>query len=99
MTKQFWARPSKQKSKDIMSMGAWRVGRLVRLTTGHKALGYFANKVDHEINPTCRFCEQDNETFWHFCSECPVFREGVADIMLDCHVSDGDWTPLQLLQI
>ena len=80
-------------------MGSRKVGRYIRIITGHNALGYFANKVDNNINPTCRYCKENNETFWHFANECPVFRASVEDIMLGRDLIHGNWDVDSLLEI
>jgi hypothetical protein len=29
--------------------------------------------VDEDENSVCRFCLEDEETFWHLATDCPVF--------------------------
>jgi hypothetical protein len=87
----------KERSKQVMKLGRYNIGRVTRMVTGHNALGYFQSKIDGEISPICRFCEEENETFWHWCTECPVFREARNDSFLDKDPSTGEWSVRELL--
>ena len=69
--------------------------RLVDIITGHNKLSYFQFKVDPDVNPLCRFCEEQNETFHHFITDCPRLRQFRLDT-----VGDNDrntWKSAQLL--
>ena len=37
--------------------------RFVGIITGHNIISYFQFKVDPDVNPMCRFCEEENESF------------------------------------
>ena len=49
------------------------LARFIRIISGHNSLFYFRSKVDPEIKPTCRFCLEEDETFYHLINECPRF--------------------------
>lgn len=38
-------------------------------------MNYFQFKVDPDVNPLCRFCEEQNETFHHYITDCPRLRQ------------------------
>ena len=73
MSKLFYDGPDKNKAQKILQMSSYKVGRLVRLLSGHNNLNYFQNLIDG-INPLCRLCEEEDETFDHWVTECPVMR-------------------------
>jgi hypothetical protein len=83
-----------------MSHGRAKLGTLIRIITGHNALNYFGSKIDAESDPTCRFCLEDDETFWHFLKDCPVFwREQLEFINANNQgkPSNMDWSVGTLL--
>ena len=43
-------------------------------------MNYFQNKIDGETSPLCRLCEEEDETFIHWLTECPVLREHQTEI-------------------
>ena len=49
--------------------------------TGHNNLAYFQSKVNLEIDPTCRLCEQTNETLHHLMSDCEATTSIQMDIL------------------
>ena len=65
-----------------MQMSSYKVGRLIRLLSGHNNLNYFQNLIDNDISPLCRLCEEDDETFDHWVTECPVMRVHREEILL-----------------
>ena len=93
MGKKFYSYPCKIKAKYIYKLNRMEAGRLVRLISGHNSLFYFRNKVDKEINPECRFCLLEAETFFHLVNECPRFRSARTDIFQDKLISDDqEWS-------
>jgi hypothetical protein len=86
------------RSKEVMRMGRYNIGRVIIMVTGHNALGYHQHIIDRRINPLCRFCKEENETFWHFSTECPVFREARNDCFLDKDPTTGKWVPSELIE-
>ena len=50
------------------------MARWFQLITGHNYLSYHRNKLDILINPKCRLCEEQNETFVHLIAECPKLQ-------------------------
>jgi ribonuclease HI len=98
MSKQFIREVSQKISKQALVYGRYKASRLIRLISGHNALNYFRSRIDNSINSKCRFCNEEDETFWHLCTECPVFREARVDVFLDNDPYSGCWNVDQLLQ-
>ena len=67
-TKLFYNSPNKNKSKYVLKMGTAMLGAWIKGITGHNNLAYFQSKLNPEIDPTCRLCEQENETLHHLCT-------------------------------
>ena len=63
----------------------------VEIITGQNNLNYIQSKVK-DISPTCRFCEEDDETFSHLLNECPCFMELRCDILHSRATAIEDWT-------
>ena len=98
MSKLFIKRVSKRVSRDALSFGGHKLGTLIRIITGHNALNYFKNKINNEINGECRFCMEDDETFWHLVTDCPVFIQERRDILLGTDVRDK-WDVAKLMEM
>jgi ribonuclease HI len=97
MSKQFIKKYDKKKCKDAMSYGRGKLGTLIRIITGHNALGYFRNKIDSDVDPMCRFCQEGDETFWHMLTECPVFCREQLEFMGD-NTEREEWDVPSILQ-
>ena len=69
--------------------------RLVEIVTGHNNVSYFQFKVDPDVNPLCRFCGEQNETFHHFITDCPRLRQFRLDTVRD--FTSNTWKSSQLL--
>ena len=99
MSKQFIKDYSQKRVKDAMSFGRRRLGTLIRIITGHNALNYFASKVDASRCSQCRFCLEEDETFWHFATDCPVFWKERRDEFVSMGQDMEKWEVGQLLQL
>ena len=98
MTKQFYSRPCKIKAKTVYRLNRMELSRFVRIIVGHNSLFYFRSRIDGDINPQCRFCLEEDETFFHFVTTCPRLRETRIDFWLDEIISDDmKWCPKKLL--
>ena len=78
-SKKFLNKPDRLLAKKILQLPGLKMKRLVEIVTGHNNLSHFQFKVDPEVNPLCRFCEEQNETFHHFITDCPRLRQFRAD--------------------
>ena len=82
MSKLFYEGPDKNKAQHFLQMSSYKVGRLIRLLSGHNNLNYSQSLIDDKINPLCRLCEEEDETFDHWVTECPVIGIHRTDIFL-----------------
>lgn len=62
-------------SKQIKNRAIWKWKRgkiraVISILTGHARLNKYINRVDASKNPTCRFCEQDDEDIEHIIMRC-----------------------------
>ena len=55
----------------------------------------FIFKFDPDVNPLCRFCEEQNETFHHFITDCPRLRQFRTDTV--GVFESKSWKPTELL--
>ena len=79
--KLFYGSPNKNKSKYIMKMGTHMLSIWIKGITGHNNLAYFQSKINPEIDPNCRLCEQTHETLHHLMSECEATTAIQMDIL------------------
>ena len=80
MSKNFFSKINKSKAKYIYKMSSHKLGRFIRIISGHNWLNYCQNKLDNNIAPTCRLCEEEDETFDHWVTSCPVLRKQRGNI-------------------
>ena len=83
MTKLIINGPNKNQSKYVQKLGRLELSRYIKIVTGHNGLFYFKHKIDPQINSTCCFCLQSDETFFHLLTECPRHRSNREAIFLD----------------
>ena len=99
MSKQFIPGPDSNKAKYLLKLSRAELGRILRLLSGHNGLFYFKHKVDNEICPTCRFCGEEDETFYHLATKCPCFSTTQRDIFLDKYpIINTDWNVRDVLR-
>ena len=82
-TKLFLHTPDPDKARGILRLSRGYLTLFVRALTGHNFLGKHQNHVDPEISKVCRYCQEDEETFYHFLTECPSLRQIRTDIFQD----------------
>ena len=98
MGKCFYSGPDACKAKYVYKLARCKLARFVRIISGHNSLFYFCSKVDPDINPVCRFCQEEDETFFHLVNNCPRFFETRREILLDTPVSNNmQWSVQQLI--
>ena len=59
------------KSNKLIQWSRLKLGRYIRVVTGHNNLLYHLHNMDSSISPVCRFCLQSNEEFYHLANDCP----------------------------
>ena len=74
------------------------VGRLVQFITGHCNLRKHQHQINKDINPNCRFCDQELETPWHFVTKCPSFKKARESNFHETILHSFVWTPQLLLR-
>ena len=71
-TKDWWPKPDKERSNQILSLKRKQWGKMVQFMTGHNHLARHNNIVDPNESPTCSLCDygypQDTA---HIIGECP----------------------------
>ena len=67
-------------SKVLLRLGRKDLSIMGQAITGHNRLNKHESKVNSEIDPTCRFCMEDEETAWHVVGQCPAFWKERRDI-------------------
>ena len=61
-------------------MGTKSLSTWIKGITGHNNLAFFQSKLDYEIDPTCRLCQQSNETLHHLMTDCETTSKLQMDI-------------------
>ena len=98
MTKYFFPRTDKLKSKQAMKLSRLQLGRFIRIITGHNQLRYYQSKITPTLSPLCRFCSEKVETFHHFVFECPSLFFSRRQIFLDTPPdTDMHWVVQEVL--
>ena len=62
-SKFFPSKPETNIAERILQLPWLKMKCFVEIITGHNNLSYFQFKVDPDVNPISRFCEEENETF------------------------------------
>ena len=78
-SKKFLQKPDANRAKKILQLPRLKMKRLVEIIIGHNNLSYFQFKIDPDVNPLSRFCDESNKTFHHFITDCPPLRQYRAD--------------------
>ena len=97
MTKQFYKTPTRKQHRDTLSLNRNDMKIWIEITTGQNNLNYVQSKI-YNTSPTCRFCEEEDETFYHLLTECPSFEETRSSILLAHNTTIDDWTIKQILK-
>ena len=98
MGKLFYKGPDSSKAREVTNLSRAKLSHFIRIISGHNSLFYFRNKVDPDINSVCRFCLEEEESFFHLATDCPRFwgtrRDYFKDIIL---TNDHQWSVNDLL--
>ena len=57
-------------AKEAFALLRLKLGRLIRIISGHNALNYYSHVPDHTFSPACRLCGMADETFHHLAMDC-----------------------------
>jgi ribonuclease HI len=97
MTKQFITKPNKHRGSRVAELSKSSLSRLIQLITGHNFLSYFQYQMDSGINPLCRLCEEENETFHHLVYACPAIALKRREMFQDKPPETDKWAPKALI--
>ena len=84
-------------AKKILNLSRSHLTRLIAIITGFNCQSYVQFRTNATINPICRLCGEDNETFWHFVTECPRLRTCIEDIFLDKISEHDNWSIREIM--
>ena len=82
---------TKTKQRKYFNISRSNLTRLISIITGFNCLSYIQFKANPTINPLCRLCGEESETFWHFVTECPRLKSYINDTYLDILPQQVDW--------
>ena len=90
---------NKKLSKNILKWNRLQLGRYIRAVTGHNNLLYHLHNIDKDISPSCRFCLDDREEFFHLMFHCPAlwFERHEINAKEPDHAHPDAWTPQQII--
>ena len=97
-TRIFYPQPDPNHSKILLKFARSQLSTYIKVVTGHNNLAYNASKIDPTIDPVCSLCEEADQTFQHFVTECPRLRQTRQDIGIREEDRDS-WTPEHLLEL
>ena len=97
LTKEFYPLPSKIKAKRTMNLTRKEMTLWIEIVTGQNNLNYIQSKI-YNITDQCRFCEEEEETFFHLLIECPCFQETRSELILLRNHKPEDWKLEQILK-
>ena len=83
----------------MLQLGRKKLGKIIRIITGHNELNYHRNNVDSNIEKDCRFCLEDDITAWHVMNECPVFSNTWRNILLGKNLVADEWKVETLVKL
>ena len=73
MTKLFYDGPDRRVGKVVARLSRNDMTLFIHAITGHNNLNYMNSIIIPDNTPLCRFCEEEDETFDHLYTDCPVF--------------------------
>ena len=94
-TKLFYSGPNKNKATKILSRS--HLTKLNAIITGFNCLSYKQFKAVPTINPLCRLCGEENETYWHLATECPRLKSYREETFLDKPPVQDNWDATSLI--
>lgn len=90
-SKQFYDKPSVSRAREAYKLSRSKLGRLIKITTGHNNLNYHQSKLHPDRDALCRFCQEEPETFFHLSTSCPAFRISQQEQGLGENFRSTDW--------
>ena len=96
-SKLFYKSPSPHRARTAMSWQRLQLGRYIRAITSHNNHLYHLHNMYSFISPICRFCNKDNEEFYHLAYLWPALwheRQQINALEKDHY----DWTMEQIVE-
>ena len=91
--------PNKAKSKGILKLNTITLTEVVAGITGHNNLAYFQAKLNPNIDPTCRLCNEGKETMYHLMTECKALSIQQLEILQNKYPThDASWSIKQMVK-
>ena len=98
MSKKWYGTQDKHRAKEVMFLSRLKLGRFVRIISGHNALRYYNHVLDDSLSPVCRLCGMADETFHHFATECDATGRARREYFGDKNILwNMDWKVDELL--
>ena len=99
-TKQFFDIIMPTRSKKILNLARSQLSTLIPIITGHNNLAYHEHVQDVHIDPLCRLCDEEAETFYHFINNCPRLRQLRQEIFQNRPIEGTDsWAIGRILEL
>ena len=92
-SKRFLVKTNRSRGKSVCYLNRVDLRRLFLAITGHNYLRYHMSLQNPEIDPACRYCYLEPESFIHFLENCPAFVNIKRNIFKDWifTVGEDDW--------
>ena len=98
MSKFWYSTQDKHRAKEVCQLSRLRLGRFIRIVSGHNALRYYNHVLDPHLSPVCRLCMNADETFHHLALDCPMTLQARRDTFGDKDILNNmEWTVDELL--
>ena len=81
----------------MLKLSRAELAQAIGIITGFNRLSYIQFKADPLIDPKCKLCEEENETFWHLVTECPRLCEIRREVFLDKTPTTDNWKVNKLI--
>ena len=93
------SKPDASKAKNMLKLSMAELAQAISIITGFNRLSYIQFKADPSIDPMCRLCGKDNETFWHLATECPRLNSIRNEVFMDNIPTTDNWKVNKLISL
>lgn len=98
MSKFWYSSQDKYRAKEVCYLSRLKLGRFIRIITGHNALRYYNHVLDETLSPVCRLCGNADETFHHFATDCVGTRRERREFFEDRDIlANMEWKVDEIL--
>ena len=98
-SKIFYTGQDAARAKKACRLPRKKLSRLIRIVSGHNGLYYHRHNIDNSVDPLCRYCEIENESFEHFILRCQSFDADRQRIFQGRVIAGNmDWKIEELLE-